>query len=161
MSSRVRLKVFGLTVLELLVASGLALVVLSLTATLLYATATARVGYAFWDRAIVYLKGGLAVANEKTLFVCNSPTNVVLNLAGCPGASESKTRVGWTIGYGSEFALSKSWTVKSETSYYDLGTARYNLTNFGSATDVRTRGMTSTIGLNYRFSAAGPVAARY
>ena len=37
----VRLKVTGLTVLELLVASGLSLVALSLTATLLYATSTA------------------------------------------------------------------------------------------------------------------------
>ena len=128
----------------------------------LYATATARIGYALWDRAIVYLKGGLAVANEKTLFVCNAPSGVV-PLAGCPGASDAKTRAGWTIGYGSEFALSRNWTVKSETSYYNLGTARYNLAGFGSSTDVRTHGLTSIIGLNYRFNAAsaGPVAARY
>jgi len=133
-------------------------------------TVTARVGYAFWDRAFVYLKGGLAVARETASYKCNTEAQpTTINLTGCPGNGDSKTRVGWTIGYGSEFALTQNWSVKGETSYFDLGTTRYTLPQTGTNpaapvdVDVRSRGVTSIIGVNYRFNAAsaGPVAARY
>lgn len=138
----------------------------------MFSTVTARVGYAFWDRAFVYLKGGLAVARETASYKCNTDNQVTVNvvLVGCPGNGDTRTRVGWTIGYGSEFALTQNWSVKSETSYFDLGTNRYSLpqtaTTPGSVSgapadvDVRSRGITSIIGVNYRFN-AGPVAARY
>jgi opacity protein-like surface antigen len=123
-------------------------------------TATARAGYAFWNRALAYVRGGVAFTNTSVTAACNG--NGVIPL-GCP-ASDSQSRAGWTIGYGTEFALTKNWTVRGETNYYDLGKTRYNLVEAPPAptivTDIREKGFISTVGLNYRF-APGVVVAKY
>jgi opacity protein-like surface antigen len=132
------------------------------------ATGTARVGYAYWDRSIVYVKGGVAAAEINVKTTCNTDSQALflVSLAGCPQQSANDTRVGWTVGFGSEFALTRNWTVKGETNYYDLGTTRYvtsggqtiagntfTPTVGGSTIDVKTQGFNALIGLNYRFSA--------
>jgi opacity protein-like surface antigen len=48
-------------------------------------------------------------------------------LAGCPAQSDSKTKTGWTVGWGSEFGLTPNVSVKSKTLYFDLGSDRYNM----------------------------------
>jgi opacity protein-like surface antigen len=131
-----------------------------------YGTATARVGYALWDRAIVYIKGGAAFAEEEASFRCNTDSQPLFRvaLAGCPGGSTTSTKVGWTIGYGTEFALSRNWTVKGESSYFDLGRKAYAIPQPGGAAipvDIRSHGFVSTIGLNYRFNTTGPLVAKY
>ena len=74
----------------------------------------------------------------------------------------TQTHVGWTVGFGSEFALTNNWFVRGETSYFDLGTERYNPTGPYSSRDVSLTGFVSTVGLNYRFSTGGgPISARY
>ena len=48
-------------------------------------TATARIGYAYWDQLLVYVKGGAAIARDRAQFVCDTgsqPTTVPL--VGCP-----------------------------------------------------------------------------
>jgi hypothetical protein len=53
-------------------------------------------------------------------------------LIGCPAQSDSKTKAGWTLGWGSEFGLTPNVSVNSETMYFDLGTVRYNMTFSGT-----------------------------
>ncbi len=131
-------------------------------------TATVRVGYSFWDRQMAYVRAGAAYGNTKLVASCNTGPFNVFGLVGC-GQGDSQTAVGWTIGYGTEFALDKNWTVRAESNYFDLGTTRFTEPqNLGAtafaplAVDVRNKGFISTIGLNYRFSTVpGPVIAKY
>ncbi|ABE38251.1 Outer membrane autotransporter barrel [Rhodopseudomonas palustris BisB5] len=122
-------------------------------------TATAKLGYAFWDRSLWYVRGGGAFGDLKVTTNCNTgpvvPNPAFLVVAGC-GESASRNRAGWTIGFGSEFALSKNWTVRAETNYFDMGRERYTLPT--STIDVKENGFISTVGLNYRFAPTALVA---
>ena len=129
------------------------------------ATATARLGYA-WDRTLYYVKGGAAFADETVSVNCIvGPANVGRQCNNQAGAlfntmSTSATRSGWTIGVGSEFALTANWSAKAEYDYIDFGTrtglASDGTTSLTSGTTVQV----TKIGLNYRFG-AGPVVAKY
>jgi opacity protein-like surface antigen len=109
-------------------------------------TATARVGYAYWDRVLVYAKGGAVIAEDQAARRCNVPT--ILGVV-CNSSSDTKTRAGWTVGWGSEFGLTQNVSVKGEISYFDLGSDRYDIT--GIPTDIGSSGFISTIGLHFRF----------
>jgi opacity protein-like surface antigen len=104
------------------------------------ATTTARIGYANWDRLLVYAKGGAAISQNRAEIVCN---------IACPSQSDSKTQAGWTIGWGTEFGLTQNVSVKSEFMYFDLGSDRYNIG--GNPIDIQRNGFISTVGLHYRF----------
>lgn len=113
-------------------------------------TATARVGYAYWDRLLVYAKGGAAIAHDRAESWCNTVSQPTLvPLAGCPSQSDSKTKAGWTVGWGSEFGLTQNISVKGEIMYFDLGSDRYNIA--GIPTDIQRNGFISTVGLHFRF----------
>jgi opacity protein-like surface antigen len=115
-------------------------------------TATVRAGYAYWDRLLVYAKGGMATAQDRAESSCNTASRATIPavvLAGCPFQSDSKTKAGWTVGWGSELGLTQNVSVKSEISYFDLGTDRYDI--IGIPTDIRRNGFISTIGLHLRF----------
>lgn len=129
------------------------------------ATGTARVGYAYWDRSLFYVKGGVAAAEVKGSITCNTGTQplILVALPNCNApvggaaatgaASATKTKVGWTVGFGSEFALSKNWTVKGETNYFDLGNDNFT-TSLGTVS-LKTTGISGLVGLNYRFTTGG------
>jgi opacity protein-like surface antigen len=134
------------------------------------ATGTARIGYALYDRSIFYVKGGVAAGEVEVRTTCNTGSSplFLISLAGCPSQSANDTRVGYTVGFGSEFALTKNWTVKGETNYFDLGKTRYVTaggstitgavsvpTVGGSTIDVKTEGFNALIAVNYRFSTGG------
>jgi outer membrane autotransporter protein len=127
-------------------------------------TATARLGYAFWDRSIVYGRAGVAFDESKIQLSCTSGPFNTLGLPNCY-QKDTQTRVGWTVGFGSEFALTKNWTVRSETNYYDMGSKRFTVppgnVGFPVPTDVGETGFITTIGLNYRFAPGAAVIARY
>jgi outer membrane autotransporter protein len=111
---------------------------------------TARVGYAHWDRLLVYVMGGAAIAQDQANFVCSTKSQpTIVPLVGCPSRSDSKTKVGWTVGWGSEFGLTPNVSVKSETLYFNLGTDRYNMA--GILADIQRYGFISTMGLHFRF----------
>jgi opacity protein-like surface antigen len=113
-------------------------------------TATARVGYAYWDRLLTYVKAGAAIAQDRAEVVCDTGSRpAVVALDGCPSQSDSKTRAGWTIGWGTEFGLTQHVSVKAETMYFDLGSDRYNVA--GTPIDIQKNGFISTVGLHYRF----------
>jgi opacity protein-like surface antigen len=94
----------------------------------------------------LYAKGGVAIAQDQAARRCNVPT--ILGVV-CSSSSDAKTKAGWTVGWGSEFGLTQSVSVKSEISYFDLGSDRYDIT--GIPTDIRSNGFISTIGLHFRF----------
>jgi opacity protein-like surface antigen len=113
------------------------------------ATTTAQIGYAYWDRLLVYARGGVAIARDRDRFSCNTGSHpTVVLLAGCPSQTDTNTKAGWTIGWGTEFGLTRTVSLKSETSYVDLGTDRINVA--GVPSEVQRNGFTSTVGLHVR-----------
>ena len=77
---------------------------------------------------------------------CNNQAGVLIN-----SISTSGNRVGWTIGFGGEFALTANWSAKAEYSYMDFGSrtalASDGTTFLTSGTDLQV----TKVGLNYRF----------
>jgi outer membrane immunogenic protein len=121
-----------------------------------YGTVTGRLGLAY-DRLLTYVKGGAAVA---------SITNAAGNLAGSVVDPDSlaetkKTRWGYAVGAGFEYAFARNWSVKSEYLYMDFG--KHNATNVvGDTFTNRNQVHTWKVGLNYRFGGYdAPVLARY
>jgi opacity protein-like surface antigen len=113
-------------------------------------TVTGRIGYAYWDRFLPYVKGGVAIAQGRAETACTPNSSfTILPVVGCPSSSHSTTNVGWTAGLGSEFGLTRNVSVKSETMYFDLGSDRDTMS--GIPTDVRRTGFISTLGLRFRF----------
>ena len=95
----------------------------------------------------------MSTDSQPTLFISFPP--------GCPVQSTTRTDAGWTVGGGSELALSNNWSVKAETSYFDLGTGNYTFGQLAppSGANVKRVGWISTIGLNYRFTGFGEAPA--
>lgn len=100
------------------------------------ATGRGRIGYA-WDRFLPYITGGVAFGDIKM-------TNGV-------GASETKSKVGWTAGAGIEYAFMGPWSAKIEYLYVDLGKATCGAGTCGIDTDVKFTSHIAKIGVNYRF----------
>ena len=71
-----------------------------------FATGRGRIGYA-WDRFLPYLTGGAAGGNIKA--------------TAANGGSVDKTKLGWTVGAGVEWAFMSNWSAKVEYLYADLG----------------------------------------
>jgi outer membrane autotransporter protein len=124
------------------------------------ATATARLGYA-WERALFYVKAGGAFANEQFSATCNlgslnaNPgfiTQQCTNPAGLVtgGFAANNSRGGWTVGYGTEFALTRNWSAKAEYNYVTFGDRNVIATD-GSILNVGMHVSEAKVGLNYRF----------
>jgi len=96
-------------------------------------TVRGRLGYAGFDRFLPYVTGGVAFGDVKT------------SVAGF--GDSSKTRTGWTLGGGVEYAIAGPWTAKVEYLYVDLGSGDDSA--FGSNRDFKTSLVRA--GLNYRF----------
>ena len=137
------------------------------------ATATARLGYTA-GRTLYYVKGGAAFEDGRVSATCFNPQGGVLNVpnvctnqagvvfANGAGFGTSSTRVGWTIGYGTEFDLGKNWSAKAEYDYISFG-SHTALASDGT-TVMRDRADISQVkvGLNYRFGAMPTaVVAKY
>ncbi len=132
------------------------------------ASATARLGYA-WDRSLLYVKGGAAFTNETVSANCIvGPFNVPGNIRTCnnqAGAlinsiSTSDNRVGWTIGFGGEFALTPNWSAKAEYNYMDFGSRTALASDGTTFLTSRTDLQVTKVGLNYRFG-PGTVVAKF
>ncbi|MEW6437998.1 MAG: outer membrane beta-barrel protein [Pseudomonadota bacterium] len=131
-------------------------------------TVRARLGYAFADRLLAYVTGGLAYGDVTANSLFTAP-NVGTTYAG----SSSSWRAGWTVGGGLEYAIDNNWSVKVEGLYYDLG----SITTLGSEAplvfaptgyqhNVRfdVNGALVRAGINYKFDMFAPptpVAAKY
>jgi opacity protein-like surface antigen len=107
----------------------------------------------------VYARGGVAFGDAKITRECNNAPIVPPGFVNC-GQSDSRNQAGWTIGFGTEFALDRNWTVRAESNYFDFGTSRFTIPGPPLSVDVHEKGFISTVGINYRF-APGNVVARY
>jgi len=100
-----------------------------------FGTARGRLGYAGWDRWLPYITGGAAFGGVK--------------MTSGTGVSETKTKIGWTVGGGIEYAVMSNWTAKIEYLYADLGTS--NCGSCAGTPDVTFKENIVRAGLNYRF----------
>jgi outer membrane immunogenic protein len=80
-------------------------------------TVTGRIGAAF-DRLLVYGKGGIAFADDKSTLT--DPVG--------GSASDTTTRTGWTAGAGFEYALTQNWTARVEYDYLGFGSKQLSFT---------------------------------
>ncbi|MDJ1160011.1 porin family protein [Chelatococcus sp. SYSU_G07232] len=101
-----------------------------------FGTVRGRVGVAF-DRALVYVTGGLAYGETKF-----SGVDTTAGIA----FSKSDTRTGWTLGGGIEYAFTNNLTARAEYLYVDLGDNRYYGVN-----KAGTEFSVVRAGLNYKF----------
>ncbi len=100
------------------------------------ATTRGRLGYAF-DRWLPFITGGAAFGDVKM-----SPNT---------GLSETKTKVGWTVGAGLEYAFLGGWSAKAEYLYVDLGKSTCSAASCLIDTDVTFKANIFRLGVNYRF----------
>jgi len=113
-----------------------------------------RAGIA-WDRALLYATGGAAFTGIKTSYASFFGYDSI-----------SRTRAGWTVGGGIEYAITDNWSIRGEYRYADFG--RYNdfLINSGSffGTSVHSH-LTENrvqVGFSYKLGAPpAPVVAKY
>jgi outer membrane autotransporter protein len=139
-------------------------------------TATARLGYTWWDRVLSYVKVGAAWAHESFSAGCNFgpinaipnvnqlagvnctnstptpalPGRTVFNFAPSFGSAVDDNRIGWTVGLGVEFALTQNWSTRAEYDYMDFG-SRNRVASDGSVLNVGTRVSEAKVGVTYRF----------
>ena len=132
------------------------------------ATLTGKLGYS-WGRTLFYAKGGAAFEDSHTTVACDfGATGVLLGFACRNQAlavtsgfnTPTYTRVGYTVGFGTEFDLGKNWSAKSE----------YDFLSFGRHTALASDGTTLLtdksyisqvkVGVNYKFT-PGAVVAKY
>jgi outer membrane immunogenic protein len=101
-------------------------------------TGRGRIGYAF-DRWMPYLTGGAAFGNIKA--------------TAANGGSVDKTKLGWTLGGGVEWAFAGPWSAKLEYLYADLGKITCDAATCGGGvdTDVSYKTNMVRVGVNYRF----------
>lgn len=106
------------------------------------------------DRVLFYATGGAAFGGLR-----NSYTGA----AGFD--SFNRTRVGYTVGGGVEYAITNNVSVRAEYRYTDFGSYTSNLTNAtAGAVNVRQRETDNRVqaGVSYHFNSfAAPVVARY
>jgi outer membrane immunogenic protein len=107
---------------------------------------------------LFYATGGLAVTSVKANW------SFIDDFADAESASMSKTRTGWTIGGGAEYALSKRWSLKAEYLHLDFGNLQMttnNLLDSGVSPvpgqifvhSVSLRSDAVRVGVNYRLGA--------
>lgn len=119
-------------------------------------TVRARLGYAQFDRLLIYSTGGLAYGHA-TSATSISQNCVPISAGSCgtgvgiqfspTAGSASGTLVGWTLGGGLEWAFAPNWSTKLEYLYYDLGRLSYSLNPIISTVPTAT-GPFATVGVN-------------
>lgn len=145
-------------------------------------TVRARIGYRVMPEAMIYGTGGLSYGG---VFLNTSPVSSIISSIHSENAptqwtnnSGQRTLVGWVVGAGGEWMLSKNWSVKSEALYYDLGSMNVTNTQFyagsdtiihgypslvgGATTTAYYTGILARLGVNYHFNfASAPVVAKF
>jgi outer membrane immunogenic protein len=130
-----------------------------------YGMITGRAGVT-WDRALLYIKGGVAFADTRVSVLDSNPAG-----GATITATGGTVRASWTAGGGLEYALSDAWSIKGEYMYIAMrdsesacGTATFVAFGTPGRTFCWSHDLpgvhTAKFGLNYHFN-AGPVVARY
>jgi outer membrane immunogenic protein len=80
------------------------------------ATIRGRIGFLATPNWLLYATGGVAIADVRGDF-----TFTDTYAAATESGAIRDTRIGWTAGLGSEYAVGNGWSVKAEYLYVDLG----------------------------------------
>ena len=132
-------------------------------------TARARFGYLIAPSLQLFSTGGLAYGGG---YLKTFPTIASSNLsqgyaaAWGPLTTQNDTNqllVGWTVGGGAEWFFAKSWSIKSEALYYNLGSIAVSNSQYdgslvqeqlvgGSTTRAYYQGVIARAGINYHFN---------
>ncbi|MEN5300068.1 outer membrane protein [Brucella sp. TWI559] len=97
----------------------------------------ARAGYAI-DRFMPYIAGGLAFGNIKTSYADSARD-----------FSNSKTKTGWTIGAGVDYAATNNVILRLEYRYTDFGKDNFDFGDTAMRNSVKTNDI--RIGVAYKF----------
>jgi len=123
------------------------------------ATVTGRLGVT-WDRALVYVKGGVAFTEVDTNVGCIAgANNTPAFIRGCTnpagfftnGFSASDDRIGGTVGIRSEFMLNANWSAKTELDYTAFGKETVRADD-GTLMRVSNSLVEVKVGVNYHFT---------
>jgi outer membrane immunogenic protein len=111
-----------------------------------FGTARLRLGYVFFDNALVYATGGLAYGRVNNSQADSRPIIFTVD----------RTATGYTIGGGVEYKFAPAWSVKAEYQYINLGKSDPVSAIQGSFTSFPTKleddaYHTVRVGLNYLF----------
>jgi outer membrane immunogenic protein len=126
-----------------------------------FGTVRARAGFTATDRLLLYVTGGLAYGDVD--FAAQTDFRPV-GTEQYPAAF-TKTKVGWTVGAGAEWAFAQNWSAKVEYLYMDLGNESTiaipipALPPFQLGYGWKTQEQIARVGVNYKFG--GPVVAKY
>ncbi len=116
----------------------------------LYASLTARAGYAF-DNFLVYAKGGVAGLNTEVSFTDTNATGTTL----VSGTTADEFLFGYTIGGGVEVGLSERLTLKAEYMFMDFEDISHTAVSGGGANFNFTHELdeihTVKLGISYRW----------
>ncbi len=120
----------------------------------------ARLGVAF-DRVLIYGTGGAAFASIENDYSIGFPFFL--------SETDSKTRAGWTVGGGIEYAITNNWSIGAEYRYSDFGRSPdfpfSSINNGNPAITSFTHHLTENQvqgRFTYKFSPApAPVVAKY
>ena len=123
-------------------------------------TVRGRIGYAGFDRTLLYVTGGLAYGDFGSRYTSATFATAGGLTAATYGVGDNDdVRVGWTIGAGLEYAITPNISVKGEYLYADLGRKNYTLVGTsvgtqGTGFSAHSDGSTSIarVGLNYKFA---------
>lgn len=98
-----------------------------------------RAGFAI-DRLLIYGTGGFAWAHIDQAF----------GEDGDPALDDGdRSRWGWTLGAGAEYAFANNWTARAEYRYYDLGDDDVSGVDFSDDNDITLH--TVRLGASYKF----------
>jgi len=101
------------------------------------ATARARLGYAGWNNWLPYITGGAAMGNLKA-------SNSAID-------SATKSKLGYAVGAGVEYAFLSNWSVKLEYLYVNLGSFDCGIACGATPDNVSFNSNLVRAGVNYRF----------
>jgi outer membrane immunogenic protein len=117
-----------------------------------FGTARGRVGFAAWDRALIFATGGLFYRHISANSLFTAP-----NAGTIYSGSASETKAGWTVGGGLEYAFTNNWSAKIEGLYYDLGSITVagietpHMAGYQHNKNFDNTGAIVRVGLNYQF----------
>jgi len=118
---------------------------------------TGQIGYA-WNNALLYVKGGAAVTDDKYEGLAVGTGTVV--------DRTTETRWGGTVGAGVEYGFAPSWTAAIEYDHLFMGTKDNTFTSVFLVPGLNTRTDSIkqdadlvTVRVNYKFG--GPIIAKY
>jgi outer membrane immunogenic protein len=113
-----------------------------------------RLGFAMFDRLMLYGTTGLAFASVENAYSATLPPGNVFGApAGIATASFDEMRWGWTVGAGIEYALMSNWTARFEYRYANFSEYQNSATLLapGSVSRQDPDVHTLRIGGSYRF----------